>query len=174
MIKKDGVWSRSGRVKYDICKPLQVMHKYAIDTIRSDRLNYNSYSYLSHDYSKVISISDYERLISWNNLKKSPKDYKLYDYNNTIKTPHIGTVSWEHAIPIRENRFICCMDTYHLYPVDAITGEVGSEIKYTPGLAICGCNFSSPLYGLESIGLSEVEEIIQNNGGNIIGKTSPE
>ena len=171
MIKKDGVWIKSGKVKYDICKPLQVMNKHAIDTIRSDHLNCNSYSYLSHDYSNVISIYDFEQLISWTDLKNEPRDYKLYDYNKTIKTPRIGTVSWEHAIPIKGNRFICCMDTYHLYPVDAITGEVGSEIKYTPGLAICGCNFSSLFFGLESAGLSEVEEIILENGGNIIDKT---
>ena len=72
-----------------------------------------------------------------------------------------GSTTWDFAIPISNNHFICCTETYRLFPVNAKTGTFKDEICYTPGLAICGCKFKKAIMSEECM------KIIQSNGGII-------
>lgn len=112
-------------------------------------------------YKKAMFIHDYELIFYWNNLKDNPDSYDIFDYKNTPELSNGGSTTWDFAIPISNNHFICCTETYRLFPVNAKTGTFKDEICYTPGLAICGCKFKKAIMSEECM------KIIKSNRGII-------
>ena len=115
-------------------------------------------------FSPIIIIEDhiYRLLFTHsNNLKDNPDSYDIFDYKNTPELSNGGSTTWDFAIPISNNHFICCTETYRLFPVNAKTGTFKDEICYTPGLAICGCKFKKAIMSEECM------KIIKSNGGII-------
>ena len=54
-----------------------------------------------------------------------------------------------------------CYENYQLMVLDSETGEELYGIPYTPGLAVCGCNFRGAAMD------EELKEKIKENGGRI-------
>lgn len=66
-----------------------------------------------------------------------------------------------YAVPYRENQMMVCYENYQLMVLDTKTGEERYGIPYTPGLAVCGCNFRGAAMD------EELKEKIKENGGRI-------
>ena len=107
---------------------IQVKHDWAIDNKSEINGTQNTYSYLSPDYKKAMFIHDYELIFYWNNLKDNPYSYDIFDYKNTPELSNGGSTTWDFAIPISNNHFICCTETYRLYPVNAKTGTFSNIV----------------------------------------------
>lgn len=161
LCKKNGILQENGTITLDTCCMIQVKHDWAIDNKSEINGTQNTYSYLSSDYKKAMFIHDYELIFYWNNLKDTPDSYDIFDYKNTPELSNGGSTTWDFAIPISNNHFICCTETYRLFPVNAKTGTFKDEICYTPGLAICGCKFKKAIMSEECM------KIIKSNGGII-------
>lgn len=159
LIKNNDTIIESGILQLDTFNMIQVMHKTTIDNRETVNGTQNTYSYLSFDYSEAMFIYDYELITYWEKLKEKPASYITFDYKKTPELTQGGSTTWDYAIPINNNHFICCTDSYRLFPVNANTGEFDNEISYTPGLAICGCKFK------KAIVTKECMELIKENGG---------
>ena len=161
LCRKNGILQENGTITFDTCCMIQVKHDWAIDNKSEINGTQNTYSYLSPDYKKAMFIHDYELIFYWNKLKDNPDSYDIFDYKNTPELSNCGSTTWDFAIPISNNHFICCTETYRLFPVNAKTGTFKDEICYTPGLAICGCKFKKAIMSEECM------KIIKSNGGII-------
>lgn len=159
LIKDNDTIIESGTLQLDTFNMIQVMHNTPIDNRETVNGTQNTYSYLSFDYSEAMFIYDYELITYWKKLKKKPASYITFDYKNTLELAQGGSTTWDYAIPINNNLFICCTDSYRLFPVNSKTGKFEDEILYNPGLAICGCKFKKAIVSKECM------ELIQENGG---------
>lgn len=125
---------------------IQIKHDRAIANRLEINGTPNTYSYLSPDYKKAMFIPDYELIFYWYNLKDKPDSYAVFDYKNTPKLSNGGSTTCDFAITISNNYFICCTETYRLFPVNAKTGTFKDKICYTPGLAFVVANSKKLLY----------------------------
>lgn len=155
---KDGL-QEDGTIPFDSFQMIQVKHEMVIDNKSEVHGTQNTYSYLSSDYKEAMFIYDYEQITYWKDIKNCPANYQTFDYRTMPDATCDGSAYWDFAIPISNNRFICCTENFRLFSVDATTGSFGDEISYYPGLAICGCKFQKAIMS------DECKEIVEQNSG---------
>lgn len=132
-------------------------HNFALDKTDSQKKGFNSYSYLSADFSEVTFINDYQLMAYYSDYKHYPKCTE-FDYKDNPELAENGSKYWDFALPISNSRFICCAENYRLFIVNG-SGKFISEIEYVPGLSICGCSFFKA-------NMDEIcRETVESNGG---------
>lgn len=161
LIKENNQLVESGFVQFKAFQLIQVQHKKPIDDKRIIGQTYNSYSYLSSDMTEVMCIFDYEVIKHWKNIKEAPEDYVIFDYKKTPELAEGGSTTWDFAIPIKNDFFICCNDSYRLFLVNSTTGQFVKELEYTPGLSICECKFRGSKMS------QKTRDLILLNGGKM-------
>lgn len=159
LIKENGTLIEDGTINYPCFTMLMVSHKKPIDNRSMVNGTNNTYSFLSSNYSEAMFVYDYELISYWKDLKENPDDFVSFDYKHTPELANGGATTWDFAIPTLNNKFLCCTDCFHLYPVNSTTGLFEEEIIYTPGLAIANCKF------IKSDCSEETKEIIRCNAG---------
>lgn len=159
LVSEENELVECGTINLNCFNMMMVFHSKPIDNRSTVNGTHNTYSYLSNDFSEAMFIHDYELISYWKNLKDKPSDFISFDYKQTPELANGGSTTWDFAIPISDNRFLCCADCYHLYPVNSESGTFDDEIFYSPGLSIANCKF------IKSECSDETKEIIRNNAG---------
>lgn len=155
----DGKIIDNGYISIQNFQMLQVIHDFALENKNIINGTYNAYSYLSKDYSEAMFIYDCDLVTHWKNLKERPDKFTQYNYRSTPELAIDGTANWGFALPISNNKYICCADSYRLFIVDAKDGRFIKEIEYSPGLCIVNCKFKNTIMDSES------KTIVEQNGG---------
>lgn len=135
-------------------------HERALESQYRSKNNGFCYSYLDESSGQAIFMQNSESIFrhdcytdcTYEDLKEGlSRNLASYD----------GKAYWDYAVPYQKNQMMVCCENYQMMVLDSETGEERYGIPYTPGLAVCGCNFRGAAMD------EELKEKIKENGGRI-------